>query len=33
MSYTQLTKEQRNQIHSLLNLGHHQTEIDKCVEF
>ena len=32
MSYTQLTQEQRYQIHSLLKMGHHQTEIAECLE-
>ena len=32
MSYTQLTQEQRYQIHSLLKMGHHQTEITECLE-
>jgi len=32
MSYTQLTQEQRYQIHALLKMGHRQTEIAKCLE-
>ena len=31
MSYTQLTQEQRYQIHSLLKMEHNQTEIAKCL--
>ncbi len=31
MSYTQLTQEQRYQIHSLLKMGHNQTEIAECL--
>ena len=31
MSYTQLTQEQRYQIHSLLKMGHNQTEIAVCL--
>ncbi len=32
MSYTQLTQEQRYQIHALLKMGHHQTEIAEYLE-
>lgn len=32
MSYTQLTQEQRYQIHSLLKMEHNQTEIAECLE-
>jgi IS30 family transposase len=32
MSYTQLTQEQRYQIHALLKMGHRQTEIAECLE-
>jgi IS30 family transposase len=31
MSYTQLTQEQRYQIHALLKMGHRQTEIAECL--
>ena len=31
MSYTQLTQTQRYQIHTLLKMGHNQTEIADCL--